>query len=437
MKKKNDFYTWMDQIADKKAQEWTKVPMKPLSTDEVYTEMLNDPTYNYKAFYEGRPFIANAMLYAPAFAHFDDYAKTMYHPTFSNQSIYSGKVSDYNPLGIVGGSWNEEGTEYTPSMSQLANYWNYNRTRDYLDHAEDHPVKINLPIQVPYLDHSEDHPVKANIPKYGGGKIGSFVHRMGPLIYQGLVARGVKNIDAAYANLMRQIGHESGYGTSGISRQHNYGGIKMPGSNNYRKFDSDRDFTDYYLNLMTSRYRDAIDAKDLNGFVNALGSRGYFRGQTAAQYLGKLNTLKSLDRAVAQDFVNRRDFYNQTMGIQPNPETNEPEFVQPVVKEQQPIEVPYLDPQKLETLTFPVNQPMINMHTVLPQLKPMLYPNSEPNESFDHGKSGIHINPANRGKFNATKKRTGKTTEELTNLKNPLTRKRAIFALNASKWNKK
>ena len=47
---------------------------------------------------------------------------------------------------------------------------------------------------------------------------------------------------------------------------------------------------------------------------------------------------------------------------------------------------------------------------------------------------GIHINPANKGKFNATKKRTGKTTEELTHSKNPLTRKRAIFAQNARKW---
>lgn len=54
---------------------------------------------------------------------------------------------------------------------------------------------------------------------------------------------------------------------------------------------------------------------------------------------------------------------------------------------------------------------------------------------FKYGKdSGIHINPANRGKFNATKRRTGKTTEELTHSKNPLTRKRAIFAMNARKW---
>ena len=48
--------------------------------------------------------------------------------------------------------------------------------------------------------------------------------------------------------------------------------------------------------------------------------------------------------------------------------------------------------------------------------------------------SGIHIKKENRGKFTETKKRTGKTTEELTHSKNPLTRKRAIFAQNAKKW---
>lgn len=48
--------------------------------------------------------------------------------------------------------------------------------------------------------------------------------------------------------------------------------------------------------------------------------------------------------------------------------------------------------------------------------------------------SGIHIKEENRGKFTETKKRTGKTTEELTHSKNPLTRKRAIFAQNSRKW---
>ena len=69
------------------------------------------------------------------------------------------------------------------------------------------------------------------------------------------------------------------------------------------------------------------------------------------------------------------------------------------------------------------------------------FPLNEPDErinfniDYDKGKS-IHINPANKGKFNATKKRTGKTTEQLAHSKNPLTRKRAIFALNSRKWSK-
>ena len=52
---------------------------------------------------------------------------------------------------------------------------------------------------------------------------------------------------------------------------------------------------------------------------------------------------------------------------------------------------------------------------------------------FKHG-GKIHINPANRGKFNATKAATGKSTEELTHSSNPVTKKRAVFAQNASHW---
>jgi hypothetical protein len=51
-------------------------------------------------------------------------------------------------------------------------------------------------------------------------------------------------------------------------------------------------------------------------------------------------------------------------------------------------------------------------------------------------KSGIHIKPENKGKFTATKKKTGKSTAELKHSKNPLTRKRATFAQNAKTWAK-
>lgn len=52
-------------------------------------------------------------------------------------------------------------------------------------------------------------------------------------------------------------------------------------------------------------------------------------------------------------------------------------------------------------------------------------------------KSGIKIKPENKGKFNATKKKTGKSTSELKHSKNPLTRKRATFALAAKKFKHK
>ena len=49
-------------------------------------------------------------------------------------------------------------------------------------------------------------------------------------------------------------------------------------------------------------------------------------------------------------------------------------------------------------------------------------------EAGQMNEEGIHIKDENKGKFNATKERTGKSTEELTHSKNPLTRKRANFA---------
>lgn len=49
----------------------------------------------------------------------------------------------------------------------------------------------------------------------------------------------------------------------------------------------------------------------------------------------------------------------------------------------------------------------------------------------------ININPKNKGKLTATAKKTGKSFTQLSHSKNPLTRKRAIFALNARKWNHK
>jgi hypothetical protein len=57
-------------------------------------------------------------------------------------------------------------------------------------------------------------------------------------------------------------------------------------------------------------------------------------------------------------------------------------------------------------------------------------------------KSGINIKPANRGKLRKTarvkkgSKIPVKKLQQMKRSKNPTTRKRATFALNARKWNK-
>ena len=124
-KKEDGFYGWIEKLAAKKAKDWG------MSEDETLTMMLNDNTYNYREFYNRNREDALKMLTADPNAHFSDIGKTVYHPTFSNESAYSGKVSDYNPRGTVGGDW--EGNSYHPSYSQFINNdFDYDKTNRYL-----------------------------------------------------------------------------------------------------------------------------------------------------------------------------------------------------------------------------------------------------------------------------------------------------------------
>ena len=89
------YYDFMERLAEFKAKEWNDDP------DMVLQHMLNDNSYNYQQMYEDNP---NFDIQE---GHFVDTYKTAYHPTFSEESMYSGKKSPYNPEGIVGGSWDE------------------------------------------------------------------------------------------------------------------------------------------------------------------------------------------------------------------------------------------------------------------------------------------------------------------------------------------
>lgn len=59
-----------------------------------------DPTYDYKSWYNEDPNRAYALLNDDPNAHFDDKWKTPYHPTFSDQSVYSNAKHPGGTWGI-------------------------------------------------------------------------------------------------------------------------------------------------------------------------------------------------------------------------------------------------------------------------------------------------------------------------------------------------
>lgn len=121
----NSDYAWRDENGEK------------LSIDRMLLQMMNDNTYKYKDAYD------NHNLIDPSGnMHFSDKYKTAYHPTFSNESIFSGKKSENNPEGIIGGMWSKDWSKYYVGDRVNSMYFNPIRTMQYLKQAEDHPVKL-------------------------------------------------------------------------------------------------------------------------------------------------------------------------------------------------------------------------------------------------------------------------------------------------------
>lgn len=104
----------------------------------------NDPTYNYEEFYNSNPDRAWDMINRGSNTHFVDDYKTVLHPSFSNQSIYSGHKNKFNPRGITGGTWIDN-NNYQLSQSQFNNNWDTDATLDYFNQAENSPINLYAP----------------------------------------------------------------------------------------------------------------------------------------------------------------------------------------------------------------------------------------------------------------------------------------------------
>lgn len=125
----------------------------------------NDPTYDYEGFYNSNPSKAWDMLNKDSNAHFTDKYKTVYHPSFSDESIYSGYRNQFNPNGIIGGTWIDD-NNYIMSQSQFDNDWDTDATIDYFNSAEDSPVNLYAPDGATVLKG-----ITVTPNKFGGGGV--------------------------------------------------------------------------------------------------------------------------------------------------------------------------------------------------------------------------------------------------------------------------
>ena len=108
-KENEEYYSTMEKVAEENYKDWgTNSP------EEALVQALNDNTYNYKEYYRNNPSST-----ANAITHWPDTYKTVYHPTFSVESIYSGRPSQYNPQGLYGGHW--IGDKFIPAPWQIEN----------------------------------------------------------------------------------------------------------------------------------------------------------------------------------------------------------------------------------------------------------------------------------------------------------------------------
>jgi hypothetical protein len=92
----------MEKVARDNWQQWGDE-----SEDASLTRILNDNSYDYRGYYNKYPKgVGNAQN------HWTDEFKTVWHPSFSIESKYSGKKSQYSPYGYPGGTW--QGEFFTP-----------------------------------------------------------------------------------------------------------------------------------------------------------------------------------------------------------------------------------------------------------------------------------------------------------------------------------
>ena len=134
------YEAWLRKEAELNSKIWG------VSYNEALKQMKNDRSYNYEKFYELQKANPNNPEYQRDFegnAHYNDIGKSVYHPTASIYSYYSGKKDPkWNPTGAKFGEWLDNNHEYRLSDDMLRAGANPYETFDYLSNNEVKGVRL-------------------------------------------------------------------------------------------------------------------------------------------------------------------------------------------------------------------------------------------------------------------------------------------------------
>lgn len=536
----DEYYSTMERVAKENWQKWGDS-----SEDAALTRILNANDYDYRGYYDKYP---NSR--ANSDTHWTDEFKTVYHPTFSEESRYSGKKSKFNPDGLKGGSWGENGKFYPQNWQMFGTKHSnlkrplpkYDGGTDDKTYLPEYEYEATVTPQGTSLEKHKRITNEEDWQKYWGNVGAGYVNKAQESVAKPIL-EGLKT-----ASYFTPLGNATAFGdllAANINGDKDEVLASAAGLLPQVRWARNAYKTGKQLmslnQLWDRHYFHALNDKDLRGvknlrdahfIVNAPNTKikngdlpvtlyhgtpnkgwneydpKFFGSNTDDGYYGKgLYLTETLDDALAYAGIKDRNFEKFTGTKNPYLKrlyvNSETPFVSGALNNDFKIATAneasdraMLAPHFGRDLKFKIGTPgsesgtvyipndMIYDPTLVRELEnadasifsnvlhhidrdptivkfdevivpkssqmkyvdPITYDDfgnivplsmrdnfSNPDFRFDKGKS-IHINPANRGKFKATMKRTGKTTEQLAHSKNPLTRKRAIFALNSRKF---
>ena len=423
-----EYNSVMRRVAEENNSTWNKQREEegtaPLTIEEDYARLLNDSDYDYRGFYNKYPESA-----VNADSHWPDEFKTVYHPTFSNESIYHNKIdAKHNPIGLPGGFW--AGETFIPQAWQLLE-----QSRQYKSGG-----------------YKPSEAIKKRIAKWEGRAMTGAID---PLSGKWAKNNSFENEAAGFyralpASIRDQVLSNQDLADNLYSYSYNVG------SGNFRK---------RVVPTLEKYYKGQASVEDIQKSMWASGDKKLrgLRRRRAQERAGVGRALGVNTPIIFDDspsVTNTPSIYasptKPTIEVTPqqeelplfmpsNPEAffgNVPTYQQPVAEPKVPVTPEVVDdPYSEKALAKEERQRVLNNLSLLSSLTSFgkqdnsLYDLFSLINSKSYGEGGgIHIKPSHRGRLTELKKRTGKTEAELYRTGSPATRKMITFARSARKW---